>query len=299
MFLGGSCPGLGHLYAGAPWWAVCIPVASLAAAAVLGRLAATERVGPLAWFGLAICIPLVTRGLLPWHAAWLARRRRHAPLLPVQRRLVYLAFWVGVHVMLLHGVRSVRSLLVEPYRVPSGSMSPTILPGDLLLVSKLHHDPATLRSEVVLLDAGQPYVKRVVGLPGEVVELRNGILKVDAEPLTRVHCPMGGLPAAQHGGATAFVETDGQGRRYLVQWGPPLWSPDLESTPVPADHLFLLGDNRDNSQDSRHWGPLPTDLVLGTVLGVWASFDPDSGRPRWDRFGLRLRPGAALPASCP
>jgi signal peptidase I len=291
MLLGGSCPGLGHLYAGSPWWAVCIPAGSLALAAVVGRLAATQRIGPSAWLILAISIPLLTRGLLPWHAWWIARRRRQAPLLPVQRVWVYLAFWVGVHVLLMHGVRAVRGLLVEPYRVPSASMAPTVLPGDLLLVSKLDADPAQLRSQVVLLDAGKPYIKRVVGLAGDVVEIRRGVLKVDAQPLPREHCSMGDLPGAQHGGATAFIETDTQGRRYLVQWGPPLWSPDLESMPIPAEHMFLLGDNRDNSQDSRQWGPLPTDLVRGTVLGVWASFDPETHEPRWERFGLRIRQG--------
>jgi signal peptidase I len=277
---------------------VGIPAASLALAGVVGFLAATERIGLGAWLALAVLIPAVTRGVLPWHAAWLARRHRHAPLQPFQRVWVYLAFWVGVHLMLVHGVRVVRSLLVEPYRIPSGSMSPTILPGDLLLVSKLQPDPAQLRSEVVLVDFGQPYVKRVVGLPGEVLELRNGILTIDVQPLPRVHCALGDLPVAEHGGATGFVETDPQGRSYLVQWGPPLWSQDVDSTPVPPEHLFLLGDNRDNSQDSRHWGALPVDLVRGTVLGVWASFDPTTGEPRWERFGLRLGAGAEPDLGC-
>jgi signal peptidase I len=277
---------------------VCIPAGSLALAAVVGRLAATERIGLGAWLVMAVGIPLVTRGLLPWHAAWLARRRRGASLLPFQRVWVYLAFWVGAHLMLMHGVRAVRNLLVEPFRIPSGSMSPTILPGDLLLVSKLDLDPAHMRSEVVLVDSGRPFVKRVVGLPGDVVELRDGILTVDVQPLPRVHCGLGELPAAQHGGATAFIETDHQGRSYLVQWGPPLWSHDLDSTPIPPDHLFLLGDNRDNSQDSRHWGAMPVDLVRGTVLGVWASFDPETLQPRWERFGLRVRPSTDPEHGC-
>jgi signal peptidase I len=282
---------------GSPWWAVGIPAASLAAAAGVGWLAATERIGPVLWLLLAVSIPLLTRGLLPWHAAWLARRRRDAALLPVQRVWVYLAFWIGAHLLLMHGVRTVRALLVQPFRIPSASMSPTILPGDLLLVSKLQPPTDQLRSEVVLVDSGRPFVKRVVGLPGDVVELRDGLLSVDAGALSRIHCPLGELPSAEHGAASGFVETDGEGRRYLVQWGPPLWSPDLDSTPVPPEHLFVLGDNRDNSQDSRHWGPVPVEQVQGTVLGIWASFDPDTGQPRWERFGRRLRPTPVL--GCP
>lgn len=276
---------------------MCIPACSLAVAAAVGRLAAAEHIGPLTWLVVAVLIPLITRGLLPWHAAWLARRRRRAPLLPVQRVWIYLAFWVGTHVMLVHGVRAVRSLLVEPFRIPSSSMSPTILAGDLLLVSKLALPPEHLRSEVVLVDSGKPWVKRVVGLPGDVVELRDGQLRIDAQPLARQHCSLGELATAQHGGATGFVETDSAGRSYLVQWGPPLWSDDVESTPIPPEHLFLMGDNRDNSQDSRHWGAMPTDLVRGTVLGVWASFDPETGAPRWERFGLGLRPTSTV--GCP
>ncbi len=295
--LGGTCPGLGHLYAGAPWWAVCIPVGSLAVAALVGRLAAAEHIGPLAWLAMAVAIPVVTRGLLPWHAAWIARRRRHAPLLEVQRIWIYLAFWVGAHMMLMHGVRAVRSMLVEPFRVPSGSMSPTIMPGDLLLVSKLNLAPEHLRSEVVVVDSGKPWVKRIVGLPGDVVELRDERLIIDTVPLAREHCPLGELPTAEHGAATGYVETDTSGRRYLVQWGPPLWSRDLDSHPVPPGHVFLLGDNRDNSQDSRHWGTLPAELVRGTVVGIWGSFDPETHEPRWERFGLRVRPNAEL--ACP
>ncbi len=296
--MGGACPGLGHLYAGSAWWAIGIPTISLVLAALVGRLTAAEHIGPRAWLACALGIPLLTRGVAPLHAAWLARKRRRSPLLPFQRLWVYGAFFVGAHLFLLHGVRSVRSLLLEPYRVPTGSMSPTILPGDLVLVSKLGVTSENLRSEVVLVDVGKPWVKRVVALPGEVVELRDGVLQVDAQPLSRVHCPLGELPAAEHGAATAFVETDRDGRRYLVQWGPPLWSPDVESSPVPAEHLYLMGDNRDNSQDSRAWGPLSSELVRGTVLAVWASFDPETHRPRWERFGLRLRPVPEPDARC-
>jgi signal peptidase I len=297
MFLGGTCPGLGHLYAGSPWWAVGIPTASLIAAGVVGWLAATGTIGPLGWLACAVSIPLVTRGLLPWHAAWLARRRRDAPLLPVQRVWVYVAFWLGAHLLLMHGVRVVRGTLVQPFHIPSASMSPSILPGDMLLVSKLDTPPEELRSHVVLVDRVTPYVKRVVGLPGEILELRNGLLSVEAISLPRSHCPLGDLPSAEHGSATGFVETDVDGRRYLVQWGPPLWSPDLESTSVPPEHVFVLGDNRDNSQDSRHWGPVPLEHVRGTVLGIWASVDPETGQPRWERFGRSLRPDSAL--GCP
>jgi len=293
------CPGLGHLYAGGLWLSLALPLGWILCVALLGWFTARGALSPMLWVAGTLTIPVALRGVAAAHAASLARRRGPAVLARWQRPPVYLAFLVLVSLLILQGSRSSRRLLVEPFRVPSESMAPTVLPGDYLLVSKLPLDPAAVRSQLLLMDrsslsepAGQGtvYIKRVVGLAGEVLELRDGVLRVDAQPLSRRHCPLPGLPAAEHGAATSFEETDPDGGRYLVQWGPPLWSPDVGATPIPTDHVFVLGDNRDNSIDSRHWGPLPVGALRGRVLGVLASWDRGAGSLRRERFGADLQP---------
>jgi signal peptidase I len=288
VLLGGLCPGLGHLYAGAAWVAVAIPILAILAAGGLGWAAASGTLGPGGWLVGVLIIPCATRGLAPLHAAWVARCVR--PAQPWQRAWVYLAFFLLAHLATWEGVRLCRAWLVEPFRVPSASMAPTILPGDVLLVS--HRLPADLRSRVVLfVQAGEVHVKRAVARGGEVAEVVRGQVRIDGQDLPRRRCALGAdQPMAQHGAAAAFVETGADGRDYLVQWGPPLWSADLAATPIPEGALFVLGDNRDDSVDSRHWGPILEDQAIGTALAVLASVDEDSGQPRWERFGLPLAP---------
>ncbi|MFH1467506.1 MAG: signal peptidase I [Pseudomonadota bacterium] len=288
LLLGGLCPGLGHLYAGSAWTAVVVPVLATLAVAALGYAAAEGVLGPLGWLVGTLTIPLATRGLAPWHALWLARRPR--PAQPWQRAWVYLAFFVLTHLGTWAGVRLCRAFFVEPYRVPSASMAPSVLPGDVLLVSR--RPAGDLRSRAVLFaHEGVVYVKRAVAGAGATVEVRRERVRVDGRDLPRVHCSRAGdLPNAQHGAASAYVETGADGRDYLVQWGPPLWSAELDATLVPAGALFVLGDNRDDSVDSRHWGPIMADQVLGVALGIIASVDPLDGRPRWERFGQTLEP---------
>jgi signal peptidase I len=298
LLLGALCPGLGHLYAGSAWTAVAVPALAVLYTAVLARAAASGDLGLVAWLVLTLALPLATRGVAAWHAAWTARRRRAARPQPWQRPWVYALFFLFAHAGVWQGVRLVRGWLVEPFQIPSASMAPSVRPGDVLLVSRLPVAVGDVRSRIVLVEQdGLPFVKRAVGLGGEVVEVRRGQAFVDGRALPRAPCAQGpDLPPAGHGAAWAFVESDGEGRRYLVQWGPPLWSTDLEAMPVPGGQVFVLGDNRDNSIDSRHWGPIPTERVLGVALGVVASVDPDRNRPRWERFGLSLVPDGTTPA---
>ncbi len=206
----------------------------------------------------------------------------------------------------------VRAMLVEAFKIPSGSMERTLLVGDFLLVNKmvygaevplLHRRLPALRApangDVVVFtwpaDHSKNFVKRIVGSAGDTLEMRDGDLVRNGaavpEPYA-VNEQLGYDPSGEEfrwqrdflvRGARASQRAYHPSRN---NWGPLV---------VPDGHFFVLGDNRDNSLDSRYWGFLPDTLVRGQPLFVYYSFAPDSSesldwvtRVRWQRLGTRV-----------
>jgi signal peptidase I len=218
----------------------------------------------------------------------------------------------------------VRQFLVEAYRIPSGSMIPTLLVGDWLFVNKLRYGPAipftnTLlpgyaephRGEVIVFespfqadekelgnDPTPTLVKRMVGMPGDTLHMRQGLLYVN------------GIAQRQGYGAATADPAIGNESHPLYAWqarialhqsrfgaAPALpthdnWGPLV----IPSGHYFMLGDNRYDSKDSRYWGPVPRQNVRGRPLFVYYSYEPDCKPPlsgllcvRWGRIGERIR----------
>lgn len=230
----------------------------------------------------------------------------------------------------------VRSLFFEPFRIPSGSMVPTLAIGDHILVTKYSYGwrwPLT-REPIGALDlpergdiivfafpgsdmdpiTGEPglghwldvpipgivvdYVKRVVALPGDIVEVRDNVLILNGQiqPMTAKgefefiddRCdpfPTTLQEEALGNRAHAALTT----RRYAGRM------PDFGPYTVPEGHVFAMGDNRDHSADSRVWGPVPLRNIKGKARFVWLSYDqcqpgiPLLGRIRTERMGLSLR----------
>lgn len=142
----------------------------------------------------------------------------------------------------------IRTFLIQPFYIPSGSMEPTLQVGDKIIVNKLGNrfkDPE--RGQVIVfrypLDKSQDFIKRVVGMPGEVIELLDSQVFVNGELLEENY-----LPADQ-------------------------LYPDFGPITVPEESYFVLGDNRDNSQDSRAWGFLHRDLVVGRAVAIFWPLD--------------------------
>jgi signal peptidase I len=209
----------------------------------------------------------------------------------------------------IFAVLLIRSFLAEPFRIPSSSMMPTLLIGDFILVNKFAYglrwpvidrkfvevgEPA--RGDVVVFRypgrgpddpaRGTDYIKRVVGLPGDEVAYRDHVLYVNGEPV-RVD-PAGryvgqGSGANMTGAAIGLEQLPGAPHRILgnpggLARGEGAWS-------VPAGHYFVLGDNRDNSEDSRFWGFVPEQNLVGKAFLIWMNFDAESGRVGWERIG--------------
>lgn len=212
---------------------------------------------------------------------------------------------VGIVVTVV-AVLGFRSAVADWYDVPTGSMQPTILIGDRIFVNKLAYDlkvPFTgvriatwgdpVRGDVVICASpvdGTRLVKRVVAGPGDEVAMKDGLVWINGRRLTYVPDAAGGIPLGEAGlGMTFSRETLG-GREHIVAAMPGKRSMrDFGPVTVPADSYFVMGDNRDNSGDSRHWGFVDRGTVAGRVTGLAMSLDKENGwRPRWSRFGRNL-----------
>jgi signal peptidase I len=183
----------------------------------------------------------------------------------------------------------VRTFVFQAFKIPTGSMKPNLLVGDHLLVNKFIFAPTVSGLETALLpmrpirrgdivvfkfpeEPERDFIKRVIGLPGDTLELKNQTVFINGQALTEPYAHYL-FPPAGEGQADGFDIR----RKY----GP---------VTVPADHYFMMGDNRDDSQDSRFWGFLPQSYVKGRALFIYWSFDtPEDGSPggflpRWGRL---------------
>ncbi len=206
----------------------------------------------------------------------------------------------------------VRSFLVEAFKIPSGSMERTLLVGDFLLVNKLVYGAevpftrtrlpamhAPQRGEVIVfqwpVDRTVDFVKRVVGLPGDTVGMVNGVLQRNGHAQREAYISHT-EPGSDPGGQEFRWQRDFlvRGAQAAASYHPSRnnWGPLV----VPPAHLFVLGDNRDNSLDSRYWGFVADSLVRGRPILVYFSYEPDSAsstafltKVRWHRLGTRVR----------
>lgn len=199
-----------------------------------------------------------------------------------------------------------RSFIVEPFRIPSGSMMPTLLVGDFILVNKFSYG---IRLPVVnkkVIETGQPkrgdvvvfqypenpsidYIKRVVGLPGDRVGYKNKQIFINGQPvaLSNLGTYIGTGSGTSMSGAGMFQEQLGDANhKILVRPNSPSANGEIE---VPAGHFFVMGDNRDNSRDSRIWGFLPEKYLKGKAFMIWMNWDSGADGVAWGRIGTTIR----------
>lgn len=248
----------------------------------------------------------------------------------------------------------IRSILGEPFQIPSGSMVPTLAIGDFILVSKFTYGLRVPFTNIEILPLGEPergdivvfihpptvsrdplcplkriprgmtfdifpgvpgpgpcttdFIKRVVGLPGDTIEVRDHIVFVNGAEMKQT--PMGDLEyedprhssyrdsgsrceTVRNRAATEDLTGVDHAVLQSAEYGRQMT--DFRPTTVPEGHYFMMGDNRDNSEDSRFWGFVPRDHIRGKAKYVWLSFDPcvpgarGLGSPRWERIGTALK----------
>lgn len=212
----------------------------------------------------------------------------------------------------------IRSFLIQPYKVPTGSLEPTVLPGDFIAVNQFAYGIKFPVGNYKMISTGEPkrgdivlfyppgipdviYVKRLIGEPGDHIEYTDKVLTINGkkQPQTLIghDFDYGDQP-----GQTQPVDVYQENlngvvhkifrRPYSTDGQFPLESNmkgDFSFT-VPQGMYFMMGDNRDASGDSRYFGPVPERAIIGKAFGVWMSWDPVHHKPRWHRIGTSLLP---------
>lgn len=247
-----------------------------------------------AWLTLAALITGIFWALEKW--VWSKRR-------PAQQKPNWAVDFARSFFPVLLAVLVIRAFVVEPFRIPSRSMVPTLLVGDFILVNKFEYGLRLPVFHTEILDLGAPergdvmvfrypedpsmdYIKRVIGLPGDTIAYRGNQLYVNGEPVPKK--PVGlytGDGAPPRAVTRLWLENlpDGPTHPLLNVVGRP--GPQQMKVTVPPHHYFVMGDNRDNSADSRVWGFVPEKNLVGEAFMIWLSIDFDDFDIRWSRIG--------------
>ncbi|MFI4954586.1 MAG: signal peptidase I [Gammaproteobacteria bacterium] len=201
-----------------------------------------------------------------------------------------------------------RSFLVEPFRIPSGSMEPTLNTGDFILVNKYAYGlrfPVTnnlfwvnntpQRGDAVVfrfpVDPSINFIKRVIGVPGDQVVYKNKELFINGEKMNKELVESLNFidSAGQSESVTEWTEDLFKHRHLTYQRDVP--GRDVSVT-VPEGHYFVMGDNRDDSDDSRSWGFVPDENLVGQAFAIWFSWDSNETnwlkKVRWERIGKKI-----------
>ena len=263
-------PGLGQLYNGQVYKAALfaiLPVSFLLA------LILDSPFPPPFNIALPVFIYLAVRVAIIADAFVIARRLGDRyELKRFNKWYVYVVFLLGLFFYQTAEKAVLRSYM-QAFKIPSGAMVPTLLIGDYILVAKKSYSGGKLpqRTDVIVFlfpeDETKIFIKRVIGLPGDTVEIKNKAVYINGEPLNE--------PYIQH------VDP-----RMLPNQVMP--RDNLGPLTLPAASYFVLGDNRDQSLDSRFWGYVKLEKITGKVRVLYWSWDTHSSEVRWERIGKTL-----------
>jgi len=182
----------------------------------------------------------------------------------------------------------VRTFVFQAFKIPTGSMEPNLLVGDHLIVNKMVFAPTATgferailphrdihRGDVIVFkfpkDPTRDFIKRVIGLPGDQLELKRKKLYINGQELSEPYV---------HFLAPLSPESEKRSDDLREEYGP---------VTVPANQYFMMGDNRDNSEDSRYWGFMPASYVKGQALFIYFSVGESIGDVQWKRLLNRVR----------
>lgn len=204
----------------------------------------------------------------------------------------------------------IRSFVIQPYRVPTGSLEPTVIPGDFLLVNQYDYglrfpiwnkkflavDEPT-RGQIALfyypVDHHFTFVKRVIGVPGDHISYINRTLYINGQAQSKTFLK-NVTQLNDFGRLTTYAEYQENlmGIKHNIFIREDVPTTDFYNIVVPNNEYFMMGDNRSESDDSRYWGFVPEHDFIGRAILIWLSWDSDPTHwydsVRWNRFGTRL-----------
>lgn len=259
-------------------------------------------------FGIELALVLATViSAVVWGGHRLSRgKSAHEPLL-----VDYAKSFLPIFLIVL----LLRSFLIEPFRIPSGSMIPTLLIGDFILVNKFAYGIRLPVTKTKIIDNNTPergdvmvfrypedpktdFIKRVVGVAGDTISYRRKQLVLNGEPVpiqvTNPYSSNGTDSIRVAGTLQGAEQLEAEEHAVLINPRAPDFSPNCrflgyEEVEVPEGHYFVMGDNRDDSRDSRCWGFVPDQNLVGKAFLIWMSFDPNRpGLVAWDRIGKSI-----------
>ena len=198
-----------------------------------------------------------------------------------------------------------RSFLIEPFRIPSGSMMPTLLDGDFILVNKFSYGIRLPVVNTKVIEIGKPkrgdvavfrypkdpsvdYIKRVIGLPGDRVVYFNKKIYINGtllEQSEKKPYDAGGVGITMAGADQITENIFSVTHQILLDEDKPVLNMDYT---VPEGEYFVMGDNRDNSNDSRFWGTVPEANLVGRAFMIWMNWDSTNDSVTWDRIGQSI-----------
>ncbi len=259
------------------------------------------------WFEIGLVLLTVFTGLV-WllDSLYFAKRRAARDGLLDENREPAVVDYSKAFFPVLLIVLILRSFIAEPFRIPSNSMMPTLLTGDFILVNKFTYGlrlPVTNRKfvelgapergDVVVFrpphHPDQDWIKRVIGVPGDRIGYYDNQVYLNGEPLgyESVGAYTGVGKGSEMSGAELLIENlPGGAHQILERSNVPFLDPGEGEWIVPDRQYFVMGDNRDNSEDSRYWGLLPEENLRGKAFLIWMSFD---GGVEFSRIGTTIK----------
>ncbi len=257
-------------------------------------------------FELLLTLLVIISGIITLiDQVWLRKRRQlraqqagqHTLKLPIIVDYARSFFPILLIVLLI------RSFVIQPFRVPTGSLEPTVMPGDFIAVNQyayglrlpvLHHKILDIgepkRGEIVVFryppDPSINYVKRVIGVPGDKISYVDKSLYINGKKIPQT--VIGNNVDIEPDMSIPVVEKEENllGVKHRIFLRPNyISSGNFYNVTVPPGHYFMMGDNRDDSLDSRSWGFVPEANLIGRAFFVWLSWDSDKHWFRWKHLG--------------